>query len=142
MTDHVMSIRIPCNRLAPVTARDLTAASLEAWEFAGDRHGALLVVSELVTNAVMHGACDVTDLELRHDEGTLTIAVWDPGADEVVVRDLDHDRVGGLGLHVMDRVASAWGVDLLGGGKTVWAVLPEAVGGVRDRAPLEHAARY
>jgi hypothetical protein len=36
---------------------------------------------------------------------------------------LDPTRIGGLGLVVVDRIASDWGVAPFPGGKTVWAAL-------------------
>lgn len=88
-------------------------------EFAQD---ALLVVSELVTNAV------------RHTAGTCTLAAWNgPTWLRVEVRDSSTElprfsptppgplEVGGRGLHIVDTLSRQWGVRSAEHGKTVWA---------------------
>ena len=36
---------------------------------------------------------------------------------------VDPERIGGLGLRIVDQLASAWGVAPFPGGKTVWATI-------------------
>jgi hypothetical protein len=45
----------------------------------------------------------------------------------------DLERVGGVGLLVVERVSTAWGVAPFPGGKTVWASIA-APGRAKDRA--------
>jgi hypothetical protein len=45
----------------------------------------------------------------------------------------DLDRVGGVGLIVVERISVAWGVAPFPGGKTVWASIA-APGTAKDRA--------
>jgi anti-sigma regulatory factor (Ser/Thr protein kinase) len=83
---------------------------------------AILVLSELVTNALRHGLGEIVargsidDLELR-------VSVSDSGDELPVTLPLDPTRVGGLGLVVVGEVSSDWGVSPFPGGKTVWATL-------------------
>lgn len=121
------SITLPPGLRAPAHAR--------AW--LGDRapiispemlEDALLVTSELVTNAVRHGRPDIV-LSMRRIPGGLRVAVSDcgerlpahtPSTPEV-------DRLGGRGLLIVAATARDWGVIPYadGRGKTIWAELTD-----------------
>ncbi|MFE9673269.1 SpoIIE family protein phosphatase [Streptomyces sp. NPDC006259] len=129
--------------LAPGAARDLVRVAFAEWtalELPGARElagrlaeDAILVVSELVTNAVVHAGTDV-DLLCRLE------AAPEPDACAVVVEVTDHHpsrtpRDGGpdtphetpeygRGLRLVAALADAWGVTYRRGAKTVWARLP------------------
>jgi anti-sigma regulatory factor (Ser/Thr protein kinase) len=80
----------------------------------------LLVVSELVTNAVRQGDGPVR-LTLHVSNGALDVAVFDTGHRMPVLSDLGPDSTGGRGLHLIDTVCESWGVREEIDGKTVWA---------------------
>ena len=83
---------------------------------------ASLILSELVTNALRHGVGDIVTLgSVDDDEVRLSVIDSGDGLPDLVpaVR----GRIGGLGLHVVGRVADTWGVAPFPGGKTVWATL-------------------
>jgi anti-sigma regulatory factor (Ser/Thr protein kinase) len=84
---------------------------------------AVLVMSELVTNAVRHGDGDIVT-RVALVAGEVRIAVTDSGAALPELLPADPHRVGGVGLLIVDRLADRWGVDRFPGGKTVWATLP------------------
>jgi anti-sigma regulatory factor (Ser/Thr protein kinase) len=78
----------------------------------------LLVVSELVTNALLHGSGDV-DLRMACDGRYVTGAVSDQGRGfDGRPRRRDPRRAGGHGLHIVGRVAEHWG--LTDGTANVW----------------------
>jgi anti-sigma regulatory factor (Ser/Thr protein kinase) len=83
---------------------------------------AALVVSELVTNALRHGK-GATVLRAVATDTELQLSVTDSGDDEPRILPLDPNRIGGLGLLIVDRIAADWGVASFPGGKTVWAIL-------------------
>lgn len=89
----------------------------------------LLVVSELVTNAVRHGAPPVR-LELLADADVVQVAVGDGDPGLPRPRVLHDDAEGGRGMVLVDLLARAHGVREQPPGKTVWASVTRA-GGAR-----------
>jgi anti-sigma regulatory factor (Ser/Thr protein kinase) len=114
-------------------ARRFLRQALGGWGIGEDMADtAVLCLSELVTNALIHthAGCAVRVLL---DQGVLTTAVRDNGAHDVPPADpvaeppgdpLDDPlRVHGRGLHLVDALASRWGSELDSVGTTVWFVL-------------------
>ncbi|MGW6927545.1 ATP-binding protein [Streptomyces sp. NPDC054950] len=106
-------------------ARQMTRDFLSgiASQDSADMDAALIVVSELVTNALQH-AGGVTGFRLRSAAQTLTICVDDAS------RDLPHTRhsqpwePGGFGWPLVQRLSKAVRVATRPDGKTVQAILP------------------
>jgi len=78
------------------------------------REDVLLLVTELVTNAVQHGGVGTdgcVDVELRLWPQRVRVEVVDPGTELMRVRPrLSRDDAGGWGLVLVDRIAARWGV--------------------------------
>ena len=88
----------------------------------GVREDVQLVVSELVTNGLMHGAGElVVRSAITADDVHVSVSDSGDGLPEVLP--IDPTRVGGLGLIVVGRLSTEWGVAAFPGGKTVWATL-------------------
>ena len=88
-----------------------------------------LVVSELVTNAVVH-AEGLVQLSLTLDDDCVTVAVSDRGAGTVVKRHHDAAALGGRGLQIIETLAVTWGARTHPDqGKTVWATVRLQSGG-------------
>ncbi len=87
------------------------------------RQDAELVISELVTNALRHGLGDIVVRTSLADGDLLQVSVTDSGPELPALQPVDPGRVGGVGLRIVDRLASEWGVASFPGGKTVWAIL-------------------
>ncbi|MFI7136454.1 SpoIIE family protein phosphatase [Streptomyces massasporeus] len=133
---------LPGSSLAPGAARALVRAALTEWTGLGlpgaehltDRlaDDATLVVSELVTNAVVHAGTDV-EMECRlegdtSDTAALVVEVSDhhpsraPRGSEP---ETPHDTPEyGRGLRLVGALSEAWGITYRTGRKTVWARLP------------------
>lgn len=117
---------------APRAARDLLRGMAAQAGCADARvEQAALLVSELVTNAVLHGRTDVVRLALAVDDRTVEVAVHDRSPDAPVVGAAEPSDLHGRGLLLVERLAEAWGVTPLpgegegaGGGKAVWFRLP------------------
>jgi anti-sigma regulatory factor (Ser/Thr protein kinase) len=111
-------------------ARDFTAATLGGWKLEALVEEAVIVASELVTNAIRHGTCpsgpntDVASVMLawqRHD-GRIICVVTDGSAMPPVLEQADISAESGRGLQVVHALAAAWGWVLLGAcEKAVWA---------------------
>ena len=104
------------------SARRFVADTLAAWDLIDLVDGALLVVSELATNAILHGASPFT-VSLSHDGSGLRLVVGDRSSTPPRRRAPDLERHGGRGLHLVDTITSEWGCDRVDGGKLVWAEL-------------------
>lgn len=95
---------------------------------------AVLLTSELVTNAVVHGSGIVT-VAIERDDDAIAVAVGDYGDAEPITvlysatsdppapgGAPDSEAEGGRGLHLVRALASGWGVrrNRDGAGKVVW----------------------
>jgi len=117
--------------LDPVPASVGVARSLVRDSLAGfDRDArdvALLLTSELVTNAILHARTPV-QLGVLVDGGRALVCVADrlPESPALSPRAHSHDRPGGRGLALVEDLADTWGTTTYTGGKTVWFVLQTA----------------
>jgi anti-sigma regulatory factor (Ser/Thr protein kinase) len=112
---------------APSRGRHAVTEVLDGWGCEpGTREDLLLVVSELVTNAVVHGAEPIVVTMVRAPE-RVRVEVTD-GADRASPHGNPRppaNAENGRGLAVVTRLAVAWGWRATpGSGKTVWAELP------------------
>lgn len=125
------SIRLARNYASVQTARRFVRHALHMWNADDEVDDAVIVVSELVTNAIAH-AHTGCELRISHDGGDqngkpaaiLRIEVNDRGAHIPDVQTLTETREHGRGLHIVAALSKAWGVDTEpDGSKTVWAEL-------------------
>ncbi|MEU0425454.1 ATP-binding SpoIIE family protein phosphatase [Streptomyces canus] len=144
---------LPGGPLAPGSARALLRAAFTEWaelalpgtELLTDRQAddAVVVVSELVTNAVIHAGTDVElDCRLEAHTGALVVEVLDHHPSRAP-RDGDPEPSYGTpeygrGLRLVAALAETWGITYRTGAKTVWAQLPaggkEALDGIQAYA--------
>ncbi|MFD5542860.1 SpoIIE family protein phosphatase [Streptomyces sp. NPDC127079] len=114
---------LPAREDGVAHARALVAPLLRQWRTTDQaRDNALLVLSELVTNAVRFGTGPVT-VRLVRSGGRLSCEVADTGNGRPRLRrgePLDDD---GRGLHVVHKLTTRWGVRWTDTGKAVWAEL-------------------
>ncbi|MER7895900.1 SpoIIE family protein phosphatase [Streptomyces sp. NPDC096046] len=104
-------------------ARRFARRTLRSWGVTVDQDAALLVVSELVTNALVH-----TDGQVRMDltlvNNRLRIAVADASPRSPVrPTSIGWEATGGRGILLVEALAATWGTLPVSGGKQVWAEL-------------------
>ncbi|MFF9410113.1 ATP-binding protein [Streptomyces anandii] len=80
----------------------------------------VLLVSELVGNAVRHTGARVFGLRMRRRRGWIRVEVRDPSRGLPCLMPVQELDVSGRGLFLVDKLADRWGVDLLPRGKTTW----------------------
>ncbi len=107
--------------LAGRAARHATADIIQRWDLrpavVGD---SCLVVSELVTNALVHGRSDVM-LRLLKTDDRLRIEVFDDNTRLPAMVAPDPQSLSGRGLFLIAALVSTWGTERTPNGKVVWA---------------------
>ncbi|WP_282087071.1 ATP-binding protein [Streptomyces tendae] len=126
------ALRVACGGEGFARARVFTRDTLRGWSLGHRGDDAVLVITELISNAVTHavpsaaaGAPEVR-LGLALGPGVLTLTVSDPGDDAPVFNPSDGSalREHGRGLCIVDALAEEWGwTPRPPAGKTVWATL-------------------
>ncbi len=108
---------------APGEARAQLRSTLTEWNLLPCLDDALLVTSELVTNAARHGKGEVK-LHIRATDGLVRIEVEDSSTQQVPERRNPSDTSpGGRGLILVDALSERWGWENGTKTKTVWAEL-------------------
>jgi anti-sigma regulatory factor (Ser/Thr protein kinase) len=117
--------------LAARAAREFTGQILRGWGLLVLADDAAVIVSELVTNALMHGGSAMNgavredvELILWRRSAQVVCAVTDPGTGAPVVVQPDPFGEAGRGLHVVQALSATWGWTRLSESrKAVWAAM-------------------
>ncbi len=102
------------------------------------RETASLLTSELVTNAVLHAATDVTVTVRRRGDG-LRVEVADGDPQLPAPKNYGEDAATGRGLGVITALADTWGAKRHGQGKVVWFELGDGGSEPELEAPARPA---
>ncbi|WP_433284457.1 SpoIIE family protein phosphatase [Micromonospora sp. CA-244673] len=151
--EHIRRVRLPADRRTPAAARALVRSALAEADLHELLNEALLLTTELTTNAVEHARTEL-DIEVEADPAGLTVTVTDFASgpvDELMVgvrnttSDIAEVAERGRGLLLVDHFASRWGTTYLPTGKGVWFRLdrPDLGAATRPaevRAPLTASA--
>ena len=119
---------IPATALGIAAARHVVSVLLPGWALPEDVCGdAVLVVSELVTNALLHAPVTGSfELEIVRRVNGVRVSVADGSSVRPMIRELSSDLPSGRGLHVVKSLATAWGSEAHHAGKRVWVDLDSA----------------
>ncbi|HEY7597117.1 MAG TPA: ATP-binding protein [Actinophytocola sp.] len=114
-------VRLPENHRSAAMAREFTRKTLMRW---GHRswQDAAQVVSELVSNVLLHAHGEPVVRLMDVGDG-VRVEVCDDSPQPPVIR---RAGAGGLGMQLVERLSTSWGVSRRGRGKVVWCQLPAA----------------
>ena len=130
-------VQLAARLSAVAAARDEVAAAIRAWRVCVDPDVAILLTSELVTNAVTHAANQngaaakrgmtgkTVLLVISADDAWLRVDVHDGSGDLPVVSGCvaDSDAETGRGLLLVTSLSADWGFYRTAGGKAVYFTL-------------------
>ena len=106
------------------TARTWARVILAGWDLVRLAGDGALILSELVTNSVVHAAGRAVGIWLMTDRECLVIMVGDPCPDMPVrAKTPDTGEPSGRGLVIVSALAAQWGAYRVPSGKIVWAML-------------------
>jgi len=109
-----------CVPAAVPAVRRFVIQVLSEWDLADAIPDAVLVASELATNALRHTHSPFR-VAVDRSGPTVRVAVEDLGRDQPTLCALTDDTTWGRGVFIVDEVCSAWGTEQLPLGKVVWA---------------------
>lgn len=130
--DRPLALRLSLERdpQAPSLARRAVADLSDTSRFLPEEMATLtLLVSELVSNAVLHSdapsTCGILLQAQFLEEGAVRVEVIDCGSGFTVIPRDPKRPIGGFGLYLVDKQATRWGVDCEGGTR-VWFELAKS----------------
>lgn len=114
---------LPCDASSVRAARQFVTAELSGAGFADAAHTACLLVSELITNAVLHAGTPIR-VVVEGSDDSVRIAVHDGSERAIQRRRHSLESATGRGLLLVEQLSAEWGVDPVDRGKAVWFTLP------------------
>jgi two-component sensor histidine kinase len=109
---------LPLDARSVAAARRLLRSTLDA-HATSSADDAVLMISELVTNAVRHARTRL-HVSVSIADRTLRVEVSDDDPTLPVAPALEHHATSGRGLRIVDNLADRWGATPTDAGKTVW----------------------
>lgn len=116
-------LTLPARSTSPARARRFVESTLAEWGVDGG-DDAVLVVSELVTNGLLHARTPMTVRLADDAQGSVRLSVSDGSARALEERRFSIESGTGRGLRLLASLAAEWGVEWHDGGKTVWCRIP------------------
>ena len=133
---HQLHRHVPAVPAEVVRVRGAVLAALVGWRCPTKVvEDAELLVSELLTNAIVHGGGTSVTVNVLHLDRRLLIEVTDASPARPAVRGAGPEDERGRGMLLVEAIASAWGSRReLGRGKTTWCTLALDCGATPRRA--------
>jgi len=123
MTEIDDRLRLPPEPASAGAARRFVAAALEPYAIAIDIDVVSLMVSELVSNVVLHAHTPL-EVSVRRRDSAIRVSVADESTLIPAIKRYAPDSVTGRGLTMIDSAAERWGIDENADGKAVWFEMP------------------
>jgi len=123
---HGCRVRLATGPAAVAEARRRVRAAIASWQVPVDQDAALLLTSELVTNAVRHEAGQAAQavmLVISCSRGRLRVDVHDTSRSLPAVADVPADAETGRGLLLVETLSDEWGFYRTPAGKAVYFTL-------------------
>jgi anti-sigma regulatory factor (Ser/Thr protein kinase) len=119
-------VRLATGPAAPAEARRRVRDAIRSWQVPVDLDAALLLVSELVTNAIRHEAGQEAQpvmLAIASSRGRLRVDVYDTSRSLPAVAEVPADAETGRGLLLVETLSDEWGFYRTPAGKAVYFTL-------------------
>jgi anti-sigma regulatory factor (Ser/Thr protein kinase) len=123
-------VRLAAGPAAVPEARGLVTAAIASWGVPVDAEAASLLTSELVTNAILHAACQDVVLDITCHRSRLRVDVHDTSRSQPAVVDVPADAETGRGLLLVAALSAEWGFYPTPAGKAVYFTLAPPPGPV------------
>jgi anti-sigma regulatory factor (Ser/Thr protein kinase) len=120
---HAYRVRLATGPAAAAEARRRVRDAIRSWQVPVDQDAALLLTSELVTNAVRHEAGQAVMLVIGCARGRLRVDVHDTSRSLPVVAQVPADAETGRGLLLVETLSEQWGFYRTPTGKAVYFTL-------------------
>ncbi|WP_349372254.1 SpoIIE family protein phosphatase [Streptomyces sp. G-G2] len=120
--DRIAEWEVPFHASAVAAMRSRAVAQLEKWGLSELAFGTELVLSELITNAIRHGAAPVR-VRLLFDR-VLTCEVFDSSSSSPRLHYAATTDEGGRGLFLVAQISRRWGARYTPEGKVLWSEQP------------------
>ena len=123
---HGCRVRLATGPAAAAEARRRVRAAIASWQVPVDQDAALLLTSELVTNAVRHESgqgAQAVMLVISCSRGRLRVEVHDTSRSLPAVADVPADAETGRGLLLVETLSDEWGFYRTPAGKAVYFTL-------------------
>ena len=120
---QISRVRLTAGPAAAAEARTHVRAAIFAWDAAVDASAAVLLTSELVTNAIRHETNETITLAITCSCGDLRVDVHDSSYALPVVLEAAADAEAGRGLMLVSSLSSQWGFYPTPAGKAVYFTL-------------------
>lgn len=131
MSSTEVHLDLPADPSVIADARRFAQDFLSRWGASNLEDTVCLLVSEVVTNSVVHGGTSVR-LTLRRDGDGLRVEVRDGSDSMPLMKRYSDTATTGRGLRILDALASAWGSVAEGSGKLVWFEVRSVFEGLGD----------
>jgi anti-sigma regulatory factor (Ser/Thr protein kinase) len=120
---HGCRVRLTTGPTAAAEARSQVRTAICTWDIPVDPDIAVLLTSELVTNAVQHEPSETVTLSIRCCYGQLRVDVYDTARSMPAVVDAPAEAETGRGLMLVATLATKWGFYRTPAGKAVYFTL-------------------
>jgi len=120
---HQRRVRLDRHPVAAGQARGHVRAALSSWQVPVDTDVAVLLTSDVVTNAILHGAGPSVTVAIRCSRGQLRVDVYDSARSLPVPAETPDEDGAGPELVLVTQLADDWGVFRTPAGRGVYFAL-------------------